>query len=102
MRWVIVLLMVLISSNILAASYEQGEELAFRYKCTTCHGSNGISLDARYPHLAGQKAGYISARLQQFRAGEHPFNFMNGHARGLTDEEISAIALFFSSQTRSD
>ena len=51
-----------------AADAERGEELAWQHRCMTCHGDTGVSIDERYPHLAGQQAAYIVARLKYFKA----------------------------------
>ena len=75
---------------------QNGEDLAFQYKCATCHGPQGISMDSRYPHLAGQKEAYLASRLRSFRAKEHPYNFMNGQAGSLSDEDIEILAAYYS------
>ncbi|MEM7098646.1 MAG: c-type cytochrome [Pseudomonadota bacterium] len=74
----------------------EDSELAWRYHCTTCHGQKGVANSDRYPNLAGQNALYLEARLKSFRAKEEPRNQMNAQAAGLTDEEITRLADYFS------
>lgn len=84
----------------LAADPDRGEDLAWHHRCMTCHGETGMTSDARYPHLAGQPALYLEARLKYFRAEEEPLNQMNGQARPLSDDEIADLAAYFSAQRR--
>jgi cytochrome c553 len=83
-----------------AAAQEAGDgaRLVWQYHCSTCHGINGRSNSSRYPHLAGQNAPYLEARLKYFRDRVEPGNLMNAQAAGLTDSEITALALYFSAR----
>lgn len=38
--------------------------------CALCHSADGVSVMARFPKLAGQKASYIERQVKQFRLGE--------------------------------
>jgi len=38
--------------------------------CALCHGLYGQSRLAKFPHLAGQKPGYVRAQIEAFLAGE--------------------------------
>ena len=70
--------------------------------CSKCHGFNGVSTSPLFPILAGQVPGYIESELRLFRqrgrGDPHARAFMWGIARGLTDEQIKGVALYFSSQ----
>lgn len=81
-----------------AGDSERGKDLAWQYRCMTCHGVDGRSDDPRYPRLAGQKPAYIIERLAYFQAEIEPFNEMNGHARPLTDDMKRDLAAYFSEQ----
>jgi cytochrome c553 len=48
--------------------------------------------------LAGQNAETIVAALQAFRAGQKPATVMDRIAKGLTDDEIKAIAAWYAAQ----
>ena len=93
-----ILLTALLVTAAALASADSGEELAFRYRCATCHGVDGMSADARYPHLAGQKEAYIASRLRAFRSGFHPYNQMNSQAGSLSDDDIATLARYYSSK----
>lgn len=81
-----------------AGDSERGRELAWQFRCMTCHGVEGRTNDPRYPRLAGQKPAYIIDRLGYFQAEIEPFNEMNGHARPLTAEMKRDLAAYFSEQ----
>ncbi len=83
-----------------AHAADEGKLLAWKYHCVTCHGDNGMSNDARYPHLAGQNTAYIVSRLKYFRAQEEPGNQMNAQAVLLDDETIDLLAEYFNKQVR--
>lgn len=81
-----------------AGDSERGRDLAWQFRCMTCHGVDGRSNDPRYPRLAGQKPAYIIERLAYFQAEIEPFNEMNGHARPLTEDMKRDLAAYFSEQ----
>ncbi len=70
--------------------------------CSKCHGANGVSISPLFPILAAQQASYIELELQLFRlrgrSDPHARAFMWGIARGLDDNQIEALAHYFSSQ----
>lgn len=90
----------LLSGAAQAADAERGEQLAWQYRCMTCHGNEGVSNDERYPHLAAQKPAYIVDRLKYFKAETEPFNQMNGQARQLTEADMQDLAAYFAAQRR--
>jgi cytochrome c553 len=65
--------------------------------CQHCHGLHGESSDVIYPRLAGQHEEYIVRQLHDFRSGERE-GTMNDIAVSLTDADINALAVYFSSQ----
>lgn len=66
--------------------------------CVACHGSDGIGIMPEYPNLAGQHADYIEQALKAYRAGQRKNPIMGGMAAPLTDEDIKALAQYYSSQ----
>lgn len=78
-----------------ASASEEGKALAWKYHCITCHGTQGVSNDQRYPNLAGQNVAYLVSRLRYFRDGVEHGNQMNGQAAPLSDDEITKISEFF-------
>jgi cytochrome c553 len=71
--------------------------------CQWCHGPQGHSVSSIYPALAGQKAWYIVEQLHAFRSRTRgdPYAraMMWGMASQLTDNQIVALADYFSKQT---
>ena len=65
--------------------------------CANCHGTNGVSLQGM-PNLAGQQRAYLVQQMQDFRAGKRPATIMHQIAKGYTDEQIEALAAYFSAQ----
>ncbi|MCR9258786.1 MAG: c-type cytochrome [Pseudomonadaceae bacterium] len=91
---IVVVLTGLCMAQVVCAS-DEGKDLAWKYHCVTCHGMKGISIDQRYPNLAGQNVAYLVSRLRYFRDGVEHGNQMNGQAAPLSDEEITKISEFF-------
>jgi sulfide dehydrogenase cytochrome subunit len=65
--------------------------------CSGCHPAKA-SVDTTVPRLAGQDAAAMAATLQAFRAGRRPATVMDRIAKGFSDDEIKAIAAWFSAQ----
>ena len=65
--------------------------------CANCHGTNGASQPGM-PALAGQEKVYLAQQLRDFRAGKRPATIMHQLAKGYTDEQIDALASYFSVQ----
>lgn len=65
--------------------------------CASCHGTDGASVQGM-PYLAGQSRGYIVERMREFKTGKRPSTVMHQIARGYTDEQIEALAAYFSAQ----
>ena len=68
--------------------------------CAACHGANGIAAIPTYPNLAGQNAGYISAALNAYKAGQRSGGqaaIMAGMAAPLSDADIANLAAYYSS-----
>jgi cytochrome c553 len=67
--------------------------------CCACHGIDGNSTNPQFPKLAGQNASYIEAELAAFKSGKRQNPIMSGQAAGLSDQDMQALAAYFSSQT---
>ena len=65
--------------------------------CVACHGADGVGKAPQYPNLRGQKVKYIEKQLKAFRGGDRKDPFMSVMAKPLTDEDIVALAGYFSS-----
>ncbi len=67
--------------------------------CTACHGPNGNSTNPEWPKLAGQNAVYIAEQLHLFKTGVRNNPIMKPLVAGLSDKDISDIAVYFEAQT---
>lgn len=64
-------------------------------KCQHCHGIDGEASNLLYPRIAGQHKEYMIKQLENFRSGRRE-GVMNEMAADLTDDEIVALAEYFS------
>lgn len=64
--------------------------------CVSCHGADGIALLPDAPNLAGEVNIYIDTQLKAFRLGKRKHEIMSEIAAGMTDEEIRAVADWYS------
>jgi cytochrome c553 len=68
--------------------------------CGSCHGVKGGGNPPYFPFLAGQFQGYLEEQLREFRAerrGGDIMGVMHGIAAKLSNEDIHALAVYFSS-----
>src|SRR5206468_1523672 len=65
--------------------------------CANCHGTNGVSQQGM-PNLAGQQRTYLVQQMQDFKTGKRTATIMHQLAKGYTDEQIEALAAYFSAQ----
>jgi sulfide dehydrogenase cytochrome subunit len=65
--------------------------------CANCHGTDGKS-NGKIPTLAGRPAATIAAMMKAYKSETPPpgTTIMNRLAKGYTDEQIDALAKFFS------
>ena len=63
--------------------------------CFSCHGTDGKSA-GDMPTIAGKTEDFITLKLKAFKSGELEATVMNRIAKGFTDDEIAALAKFFS------
>ncbi len=67
--------------------------------CAACHGTNGNSVGGT-PVLAGLDRSHFIRQMQAFRDGSRTSTVMYHHAKGLTVEEVEALAAYFAAQPR--
>lgn len=71
--------------------------------CAACHGTQGNAVPADIGQestsaLAGVNKTDIIQKLQAFKSGERTATVMHRHAKGLTPDEITGLAEYFSMQ----
>jgi cytochrome subunit of sulfide dehydrogenase len=72
-----------------------GRDLAA--SCAICHGTSGINAGGM-PNLAGQPKDYLVRQLRDFRDGKRPATVMHQVSKGLTEEQIELVAVYWSAQ----
>ncbi len=65
--------------------------------CQTCHGLDGVALVPGAANLSGQQREYLRSQLLAFRSGKRQDPQMGVVAKTLSDEEIDAVADWYSS-----
>jgi cytochrome c553 len=65
--------------------------------CNTCHGVRGVSVvPDQVPSIAGKSERFLVTQLQAFRAGKRRHDTMALMSDTMSDEEIRAIARYYS------
>jgi len=88
--------MMLFSISLTAAAGPAAEMLA--YTCAGCHGTDGSSVGPSSPHIAGMNPEYFVESMKAYKSDERNPTIMNRIAKGYSDEQIEAMAEFFSKQ----
>ena len=65
--------------------------------CAICHGTDGANASG-IPSVAGQPKEYLVLQLRNFRDGKRAATVMQQTSKGLTEEQIDAVATFWSAQ----
>ena len=79
-----------------AADIEAGKARAST--CFSCHGVDGISLNPKYPSLAGQSTEYLIKQLNAFRSGSRNDAIMTPMASSMSDVDVENVSAFFASR----
>ncbi len=83
------------------AIWTQGHSVRGAATCASCHGMAGEGVGPGNPAVSGQPAAYTIDQLRRWQRAERrndPRNVMAEAVAGLTDREISAIALWLERQ----
>lgn len=94
MKVVAVLVFLMSSVAFAQGDFLQGEQIAA--KCVSCHGEKGIAAQPMHPNLAGQNERYLLWQLHSFKADKRIGHHMNDIAKGLTDQDIEDLAVYYS------
>lgn len=78
-----------------AIAQDAGQTRSLAATCTTCHGTDGISVGGVPPSLAGQSRDYLLQQLKDYKSGKRTGTIMPQHAKGYTDEQLERIAGYF-------
>ena len=70
--------------------------------CIGCHSIPGYQASFpqvfRVPKIGGQSQQYIEAALQDYRQGGRSHPSMTGVAKGLSDQQIAALAAYYAAR----
>ncbi len=77
------------------AQAEMASGAALANTCFSCHGTDGRSA-GDMPTLAGKSETFITEKLKAFKSGSLDATIMIRIAKGFSDQEIAALAKFFS------
>ncbi len=66
--------------------------------CNACHGVGGVSAGTTMPSIGGLPRDYLERVMKQWKYGERDGITMNRVVRGLSDDEIDALAAYFAAQ----
>jgi len=63
--------------------------------CANCHGTQGVA-QAGNESLAGANRDDMLKKLLDFKTGKKPATIMHQLSKGYTDEQLAALATYFS------
>ena len=85
------------TSALPAGSVEAGATKAA--VCSACHGTNGNSINAEWPSLAGLGADYIAEQLKNFKDGKRSNPVMMPIVANLSPDDFADLGAYFDSLT---
>jgi cytochrome subunit of sulfide dehydrogenase len=64
--------------------------------CNNCHGVSGVSVGHSMPSIGGLPREYLKTVMKQWKYDERGAATMNRIVKGFSDDEIDALAIYFS------
>ncbi|NOU41152.1 MAG: cytochrome c4 [Methylotenera sp.] len=99
LAWLMSSVMLVVSAEAVAeAPSTRTAEQIVNTVCAACHAPDGNSAISLNPKLAGQHPEYLQKQLTEFKSGKRANAVMSGMAAGLSDEEMKALADYFSAK----
>src|SRR5215217_3569433 len=80
---------------------ERGREKVIEV-CVACHGEQGVSVAAEYPHLNGQSGAAIYKQLSDYRTGSRVHEQMTDIAKALDESIMADVAAYYGGQSKRD
>jgi len=96
-----IIMCLLLTVGAAGAAHAAGDPAAGQAKaavCGACHGPDGNSMVPNFPKLAGQGERYLDKQLQDIKSGKRPVPEMTGLLTNLSDQDLTNLAAYFSSQ----
>lgn len=78
-----------------AANAQQANIEILARTCNGCHGLEGVSAGASMPSIGGLPREYLRHIMKQWKYGERSAITMSRIVKGLSDDEIDALAAYF-------
>jgi cytochrome c553 len=90
------------SSNVMAQNSSQIlHQRATAAMCANCHGTDGRTIDgSAIPSLVGMPKEYMIRQMDAFKNGKREATVMHQITKGLTAEQIEAVANYYASTKR--
>jgi cytochrome c553 len=82
---------------VFSAAAAAAEPPAGASSCSGCHAAS-TKVDTPVPRILGRQPAEIIAAMQAFRSGERPSTVMARIAKGFSEDEIRAIAVWLAAQ----
>ncbi|MBS4098884.1 MAG: cytochrome c4 [Sulfuricella sp.] len=79
---------------------EKGKQIVGQI-CIACHGIDGNGTEPtnpEFPKLAGKQGEYLLKQLKEFKNGKRKSDIMGGIVAGLSDGDITNLAVYFAGQ----
>lgn len=67
---------------------------ALAASCAACHGTHGVS-PGGMDNLAGQTSESLQNKMLDYKSGKKPATLMHQISKGLSDEQIGQLAMYF-------
>lgn len=80
------------------AAIARGDVEVLARTCNGCHGVGGVSAGASMPSIGGLRQDYLRNIMKQWKYNERSAITMSRIVKGLSDDEIDALAAYFSKQ----
>lgn len=94
--WVLAGALAVSSGSLLAQVPDALQVRGLAASCAGCHGTAGVAQDG-IESLAGGNREELQRKLLDFKSGKKPATVMHQLTRGYSDEQLAALAQFFSS-----
>lgn len=91
--------LVVLGCSAIAQAQEALQVRSWAAACANCHGTDGHAQQGMEP-LAGVSKDEIVKKMLDFKAGRKPATIMHQISKGYSDEQIVAIAGYFSAQKK--
>jgi cytochrome c553 len=67
--------------------------------CSSCHGQEGVPINATTPIIWGQQQSYLVKQVHDYRAGDRDNAIMSTMAKTVQQDDIRKVAAYFAGKT---